>query len=323
MVVIIDLFIMRLLFTRVPETFRSIWAQGLVRVSTDGLSVEELMERFLRQFEETLNSRWSWLAGVFLAIGTFFITLGGLALLGIYQGPNTASQLIIYFFFTRLGFIGPILGFLIGLLIWRVAIIALYIHRFGKNFELNLIIAHPDKSGGLKLLGDLCLMIAFLLLVPALYLSFWGIVVASYQIEGIEFFARVWSDVFRKLLIVLSGTAFFLFIQPLYSVHMQMKKREIELRGELERLSQKIGQLSSEVWTHAETEEPDQGIEKMKSLEFMEDVYQKNRRIPTWPLDWGTIWKFVAGQAVPLLTFIGTSDPLISSVQALISSLSQ
>jgi hypothetical protein len=322
LVVIVDLFIMRVLFSRVPEAYRSIWAQGLIRAAKDSVSVEVSMARFLHQFEDTLNSRWSWLAGLFFAFGTFLVTLGGLALLGVYQGPSTASQLIFYFFFTRLGFIGPLLGLIIGLLVWRVAIIALYIHRFGKKYELNLIIGHPDKSGGLKPLGDLCLLIAFLLLVPAIYLSFWGIVITNYQIEGTEFYARVWSDVFRKLLILLSGSAFILFLQPLYSVHLQMKKREKELRGELERLSKKIGKLTSEIWAHAETGEPAQGIEKMKSLEFMEDVYQKNRRIPTWPLDWGSIWKFVGGQAVPLLTLIGTSDPLISSVQALISSFS-
>lgn len=321
-VVIVDLFIMRLLFARVPEAFRSIWAQGQVRASVDGSPVQESMVNFFLRFEKTLNSRWSWLIGSIFAIGSFFVTLGGRALLGVETGPSTASQLIVYYSFYRLGFISPIISFIVGLLVWRVAIIALYIHRFGKYYELNLIINHPDKSGGLRPLGNLCLIIAFLLLAPAIYLSFWGIMATNYQIPGIEFIVYVWSDVFRKLLLVLSASAFFLFLQPLYSVHIQMRRREKELRGDLERLSKKIGQLTREIWMYAETEEPAQGTEKVRALEFMEDVFQKNRRIPTWPLDWGIIWKFVAGQAVPILTLIGTSEPLIRWVQILISGFS-
>jgi len=322
LVAIIDLLILRILFERVGEALRSVWAQGLIRASSKEILAAEAFASFLQQFHRLSNSRWSWLVGVVFALGIFLISLGGLTLLGLYRSPNTAMQLINIFFIQRLGFIGPVIGYLLGLYAWRVGVIAWYVYRLGESFEIETLPNHPDKCGGLKALGDISLLIAFILLVPAIYLSFWGIIVNYYNIPGTDFYALVWSGVFRKLLVLLSGLAFLFFFMPLYQIHVQMLRRRQELHVELDRISQSISQLSLEIRAQAERMDATDGKEKLESLEFLEKVYQKSSAIPTWPFDTSMLWKFAAGQAVPLLTLLGTNDSVTAMVQALFSTFS-
>ena len=322
LVAIIDLILLRMLFEKVSEALRSVWSQGLVRASTDGLPLEESFSFFLQRFQHRLNTRWSWIVGVVFALGVFLISLGGLTLLGLYRSPNTAVQLINIFFVQRLGFIGPIIGYILGLFVWRVGVIALYTYHLGQSFEIDSFPNHPDRCGGLKSLGDLCLLIAFTLLVPAIYLSFWGIIVNYYDIQGTEFYAQVWSGVFRKLLVLLSGFAFFFFFMPLYQIHIQMSRRKQELHQELDRISQNISRLSLEIRSQAERMDAGDGKEKLATLEFLETVYQKSSVVPTWPFNASLVWKFAAGQAVPLLTLLGTNESVTAMVQALIGTFS-
>ena len=323
LVAIVDLLILSSLFRSVPAAFRSIWMQGLVQPGEDESSSVASQVSFIRSFQAAVNSRWSWLVGFLLAALVFFTSLTGLAILGIYKGPYTPGELLTFFFFGRLGFIGPILGFIIGLLVWRVIIIAYTILLFGRIFTIDMNPGHPDGCGGLKPLGNLCLSIAFIILVPAIFLSFWGIGVTLVDIPGASFFAENWSDTFRKLLILLSASAFFLFFLPLYYVHLEMARRQTELRDELDRLSLKIGQLREELRLSADTGDMGAGSQKLDALAFMEKVYQVNSEIPTWPFDTRMVWRFAAGQAVPLLTLLGTSPPVTGLVESLIKALSQ
>jgi hypothetical protein len=138
-----------------------------------------------------------------------------------------------------------------------------------------------------------------------------------------EIYAMLWSGLYRKWLVILSVAALFFFLQPLYRIHLQMKKQRQEIQLELDELSQRMGEISLELRTQAHTITPEQSAKKLASLEFMGKVYQENSRVPTWPFDWNIITKFVVAQAVPILSLVGTSAPLISVIQSLLSSLSQ
>jgi len=147
--------------------------------------------------------------------------------------------------------------------------------------------------------------------------------VTLFQIPGTSFFAENWSDVFRKLLILLSASAFFLFFLPLFYVHLEMARRQSELRDELDRLSLRIGQLPEELRLSADTGDMSAGSQKLDALAFMEKVYQVNSEIPSWLFDTRMVWRLAAGQAVPLLTLLGTSPPVIGLIDSLINALSQ
>ncbi|MCK4472108.1 MAG: hypothetical protein KAW49_10020 [Anaerolineae bacterium] len=322
LVAAVELFAIRVLFDKVPEALRTIWTRSLVGSSSDSQSAPEFSQ-FLRQFEGALNHRLAWLVGLIFAIASlaatypvrYFLTAGG--------SPFSPAELVSYYFFGNVAIIAALLGYVIGLLTWRVGVIAFFITSLGKRFELKIIPKHPDQSGGLRPLGDLCLTIALLLLLPACFLSYWGFVTTFFDAEGMEIYAMLWSGLYRKWLVILSVAALFFFLQPLYRIHLQMKKQRQEIQLELDELSQRMGEISLELRTQAHTITPEQGAKKLASLEFMGKVYQENSRVPTWPFDWNIITKFVVAQAVPILSLVGTSAPLISVIQSLLSSLSQ
>jgi hypothetical protein len=99
-----------------------------------------------------------------------------------------------------------------------------------------------------------------------------------------------------------------------------MQKRRREIMAELIVLTQRIDDLSEELRTKAHTFAPKDGEEKLEDLAFMKKVYLENSQIPTWPIEWQTFVKFISAQAVPVLSLIGTSEPVINLVTSILSS---
>lgn len=322
LVVAVELFVFRVLFDKVPEALRPIWTRGVISPSDESQPTARIFLQFLGQFEKALNSHLGWLVGLVFAILGLCATYPVRYFLEAGRSPFTPAQLFSYYFFGNGAIVAALLGYVIGLLTWRVGVIAFFVSNLGKRFELRIIPRHPDRSGGLRPLGDLCLAIALLLLPPACFLACWGFVAALFSTEDMEVYAVLWSGLYRRWLVVLSVAALLLFLQPLYHIHLQMQRRRREIQVELDELSERMGEISLELRTQAHTMTPEQGAEKQEALEFMEQVYQENSHVPVWPFDWNIITKFIAAQAVPILSLLGTSTPLISVLESLLSSLS-
>lgn len=315
----IEFIILGQLFRNLPEALESIWARDMLLYSNDTERHEKDFVKFINAFETTLNSRWSsgvGLLGAMAGIGAtypvrFFLQTG--------TSPFNFAGLLAYYLWGNAAFVAAPLGYLLGFLIWRVGVIAMHISKLGRNFEIGIQPNHPDQCGGLRPIGNLCLMIALLLLVPAIFLSVWGFATTFFNAGG-EIYNQLWSGLFRQWLVLLSALALFAFLWPLYSIHLQMQKQRRKVQTELDDLAQRIDELSTELRTQAYTLTPEQGEEKLKSLEFLKKVYEENSRIPAWPIDWQTILKFSSAQAVPLLSLLGTSESVIKLVGSIVAS---
>jgi len=62
---------------------------------------------------------------------------------------------------------------------------------------------------------------------------------------------------------------------------------------------------------------------RIRSMSFMEKVTRRTADIPTWPFQHAHTVAPVAGQAVPVLTLLGTSGPVIGVIQSLVEALGQ
>lgn len=318
--VIIELLIVSALFDKVPKALRTIWSRGLVGQPRDGQSVATAFTGFLQQFEATLNGRYAWLVGVIFAIGGLIATYPIRYWITTGSSPYDHLDGWVGFYLWSGAILEIPLAYLLGLLTWRFGVIAFFVARLGEQFELKVQPRHPDRSGGLKPLGDLCLTNAFLILVPVFLLSGW--VVAGTR-TGMEVYGLLWAGLFRKWLVVLSIAAAFLFFRPLYRIHQQMEKQRWGIQRELDELSGKIEEILLKLRTEADTLAPKEGAQRLEELKFMEQVYQESSQVPTWPFDWNIILKFVAAEAVPILSLTGATGPLIKVVESLISLLSK
>jgi hypothetical protein len=312
------LLILRALFLTTPRAFRSLWLQGVLRSAQDDQPVEVALVDFLDQFRKLLHSRWAWLVGALFVLGSYFVTYSGLVLLGLAESGNSPAELFMIFFVYRLGFIVVPPVFLLGMLFWRVGVVALFVILLVRRFSLDVMPNHPDGSGGLKPLGDICLLVACALLAPALF-SLWPFAATYFNIPHKDFYLNVWSQFFSQLIVVVSALGLLIFILPLYLIHQEMARRASELQVELDRISRTMGQLLDELRVQADQLDTAEGRKKAEKLEFLEEVYRKNSHIPTWPLNWGIIRRFAAAEAVPLLSLLGTSEQFQALVDPLVS----
>jgi hypothetical protein len=316
--VAVEVFVLNWLFRKLPESLELIWTRNLLFASGDSEQQGQEFKKFIQAFERSLNSRWAWSLGVGGAVIGFASTYPVRFFLQAHTNPFDTTGWFEYYFVGHWAIVAIPLGYVLGVLIWRVGMIAVYISKLGRHFEIRIQPNHPDQCGGLRPIGNLCLIIALLLLVPAIFLSIWGF--ATYFFTDSKVIDVLWSAMYRQGLVLLSISALIAFLWPLYSIHSQMQKQYREIQAELDDLAQRIDGLTAELRTQAYTLTPAQGEEKLKSLEFMEKVYRENSRIPVWPIDWRTMLKFSSAQVVPILALLGTSDPVIKVVGSVITS---
>ncbi|HKZ70399.1 MAG TPA: hypothetical protein VJ020_09985 [Anaerolineales bacterium] len=317
--VAVELFVLDQLFRNLPEALELIWARDLLFAGSDPEHRDQEFIKFINAFEAALNSRWSAAVGLLGAVAGLGATYPVRYFLQSGVSPFNPAELLAYYLWGNAALVAAPLGYLLGLLSWRVVVIAVYISRLGRSFEIRLQPQHPDRCGGLKPIGNLCLIIALLLLAPAIFLSVWGFAITFFNASG-EIYSQLWSGLFRQWLVLLSVLSLIAFLWPLYSLHLQMQKQRRKVQTELDDLAQRIDEISTELRTQAHALTPEQGGAKLKSLELMEKVYLENSRIPVWPIDWPTILKFSGAQAVPILSFLGTSEPVIKLVGSIITS---
>lgn len=306
----------QILFDRLPKVLETIWRRGLIDVPSNETGIHTFLE-YLNQFEAALNAKYELGLALLFSFGSLFATYPFRYWMIAKHFPFDFLGMMIYYFGGQAAIIAPILGFIVGVLAWRVGTIAYFIGVLGEKFPLKIQINHHDQSGGLKPLGDLAFNIAIILLIPAIFLGIWGFVTTFFNDPSLEGYIVIWGSLFRQLLVLLGILSIFAFIQPVYKIHLRMEEYAQKIRAELDSLSLKIETLSHELRSEADEIEPQEGEEKLRAIGFMKKVYDENSQVPTWPFNWTTIFRFASAQAIPLLSLVGTSGPVVEIIKGL------
>lgn len=308
----------QILFDRIPKVLETIWRRGLIDAPSNDAATPTFLE-YIDQFEAALNAKYEMGLALLFAAGSLFATYPFRYWMIANQFPFDFPGMMVYYFGGQAAIIAPILGLIVGMLAWRVGTIAYFIGVLGEKFPLKIQINHHDQAGGLKPLGDLAFNIALILLIPAIFLAIWGFVTTFFKDPALEGYITLWGGLFRQLLVLLGVLSIFAFIQPVYKIHLRMEDYAQKIRAELDSLSLKIETLSHELRSEADEIDPQQGEEKLRTIGFMKKVYDENSHVPTWPFNWKTIFRFASAQAIPLLSLIGTSGPVIEVIKGLFS----
>lgn len=155
--------------------------------------------------------------------------------------------------------------------------------QLGTRFELDVHAQHPDRSGGLRPVGELCLINALILAVPALDLGIWILVL---QTQGL-------GAVYAAMIPVLLVLATLVFVQPLYAIHRAIMRSRSRLRPTLDALSAEIDRLAMEQLNAAASTHTDSVKQLSERLSLLRQTYQENHDIPVWPFDKRILGKFV------------------------------
>lgn len=308
----------QVLFERFPKALESIWRRGAI-TSLSEHSDNNLFLAYIDQVEAALNAKYAWLVALVCSVAALFATYPFRYYVQANRFPFGFWETLGYYFGAQAAVIAPVLGIIVGILIWQVGVIAYFIGRIGEKFSLKIQVSHQDQCGGLKPIGDLAFYIAIIILIPAIFLSVWGFVTTIFDNPSLQVYVTLWGDLFRQLLVLLSLFSILAFIQPLYKIHIHMEANAHLIKNELDNLSRRIEALSFELRSQADTITPEQGEEKLRAIEFMKKVYEENKTIPTWPFNWKTVTQFAGAQIVPVLSLIGTSGPMVEIIKGLFS----
>lgn len=290
-------------------------------------SFEQAFHAYVGDFQAWLNHRLSWLLGLFFALVlafSFSYRFGqgfSFAWFGYLFGPIPWVD--------SLGILGQIvIAYLIGLLAWRMLVIAVQVSRLGDRFDLHVQVQHPDKSGGLKPLGDLCFSNALIISILGIFLGGWIILIdfslanpgSASLLAGFGGYQR-WEPFFRQLLLIFVALAVLAFFMPLYAVHLAMLRKRVEIQQMLDGISARIDQLTMQLLDRAEDMGVEQAEQVAKEIAHLQQVYQNNSQIPVWPFDKIHLFKFVSTQAVPILGLTNIGPGILELVKSLLGLL--
>lgn len=336
--VTISAFLLSYQINKLPGVLRGLWDGGLVDLRKNGQSAQSddskrvnriwwrrLFKRsrpasgsldedyriYIQDFQRWLNSRLSWILGLYFV----WIISKPHPIHWGYSLDLALGRFCIY-----------IIAFAIGLLTWRIIFIAVMVLQLGNRFDLAVKLQHPDKSGGLKPLGDLCFINALIVSVLGIYLGGWIFIMVirnpAGQIPEIPFL--IFSDqgdfisFFSRLLILFVILAILVFIIPLYSVHLSMLRKKAEIQHRLEAIGLRIDRLTRLLLERAEDMGVGEAEEIAKEIDQLQQVYESNRMTPVWPFDVSHLIKFITAQIPPVLGLTALDEPMKVLIQTIL-----
>jgi hypothetical protein len=279
--------LLRLLNEKVPVLLATIWHRQLLQSRTPKHDVTHEFAEFVKETQRSLNRKGNWLWGIlFVAMlnAAFNDELGRFWDFTWIDGdwrvlvPGVAVLTAL------------LLGFFAG----RMVAIARCVQQLGIRFELNMQRQHPDRSGGLLPVGELCLINALILIVPAIHLGIWILLLQGSNL----------SLVYASMIPILLALAALVFFRPLESVHRAMIRSGGEMRVELDALSLDIDQLARQQLRVAAAQRTDEVKELDEKLGSLRRTYEENRDIPKWPFDGAILVKFITSMVIPIIGLV-------------------
>jgi hypothetical protein len=278
----------------------------------------ELTPRYLyyiNQFESALNHRFSWMFGVGLS-AIMYVSFS----IRLYQTSHRwwshlldwPLSLVQKGDWSYLAFAASqlLLAFVLGLLLWRMAVAAHKVYQVGDLFDLKLQVTDPDQCAGLKPLGDVCLTNALILTVPAIFMAAWLIAIPAFGDRFTYYVAY-----YHSLLWIVFALALVAFLQPLYGVHRAMVRGRVKLQGPLDDVDQRIADLTNRLLRDAGTANFEQLDELRKELAARREIYDLNANVAVWPFNRKLLGRFSLAQFIPLLSLTGIGPAFVDTLE--------
>ena len=273
---------------------------------------------FIKRFESALNHRFSLIFAVVLT-GIMYVSFS----IRIYQTSHRwwthlidwPVMLVQTGYWSYLAFAASqlVFAFVLGLLLWRMAVAAHKVYQLGSIFDLKLQVSHPDNCGGLRSLGDLCLTNALILTTPAIFLAAWLTVIPAYGPFSYRYSSYV--SFYYVLLWIVVVLALVAFVQPLYGVHRAMARERARLQAPLDEVELRIAHLTQRLLEGAGTANTEQLDDFRKQVAALREIYELNANVPVWPFDRKLLGRFSLAQFIPLLSLTGVAPAVVATLE--------
>ena len=263
-----------------------IWEPYNIQELYDGLRArvrrEEMIPEHILKFTSLFGMRiWSWIALLAAVLQSAYIIYFQLNLPPGWQNIN-------YLMIALLVILRFISVYALFHLLFRKIISIYLINRFMQEYNVEVAPLHPDRAGGLKVLGRYVLSVGFIIGVVGLL---FGMTLLRIRL-GLE----PLTTEFIIDLVVYALAAPTLFVLPLWQAHRLMigarEKIILDISKELEE------QFFMSMKNLREARLTSEDADGLKALEELYDLAEK---IPTWPLDFRILSQFGAVVLLPVI----------------------
>lgn len=178
---------------------------------------------------------------------------------------------------------------------WVMYVTGKYLDKLTAKFKLNIQPSHPDKCGGLKSLGSFCLNMALIIILLAMFQSFYGL-----TFNPKSFWSLGTIDFMVPLILVVAYLAFLL---PLFGIHRQMVKRRNEDEDEY---ANRISKLEANLRSSLDNGESKKAKAIKDEIEATQLLNPSKTSFQTWPFNTAILLTFFLAQIVPILSLIAS-----------------
>lgn len=273
--------------TSIPDMVVALWENKVIQSRIEPEPSIKQYNAYLREFETKVNNKKEF---SLISISIPIIIL--LSLYGYYKAltieyPAVTSYDIRFFPLSGIVFYAAIvfLFYLVIPTLYKGFLSILLPRKLHREFSIRARPLHPDKCGGLKSLGDLCIRFDYIFLI--------GVVSSIFHLllsEGTE------SEMYFYFFLAYAFLVTFFFLYPLWPIHNVMKVQKYDL---LNKLNDTLDPLYLDIAGSADID-----TKNLEKIDRMDMIYSRVSNMPVWPFDTGGLIRFLTTVCVPFVGII-------------------
>ena len=181
---------------------------------------------------------------------------------------------------------------LVFMLVRQMAVL-IGLNRFFVEFSVEIQPLHPDRAGGLRMLGDY-------VFTNGLVVAIVGLILGMELLRVRADLAVMTPELYGELAVYFLAAPSVFFLLPLYSAHIRMVEAKQKLLAEI------AEQFDLEYRVLLEGLRQDVlKLEEVERMEAIQKIYEITQSSPDWPFNLALVSKFGAVVLLPVLVPLG------------------
>ena len=290
----------------IGPTIASLFSNGVVSGSADA-EPAEIQATCERTLDRLLNHPARILPAAGIALGTLYYyveRLDGVTIPAASQPFLNVLDVLLYFVPT------VCYAYFVGIVVWKLFATSLFFQFFPDRYVVVPRFLHPDGACGFLPLGDLCLRIMYVAVIPTVLSGLF--LLAYFAPQGIAGYLYPNETLlfgFTPLILGVGAIGLVIGFLPLFKFHLTIIKHKDGWTRELRALAERIIAEKAKILRPPDDLGAVPIDAVLQTISRLQSHYEASQKVRMWPVDGGLvarIWASVALLSGQLLAFVET-----------------
>ena len=289
----------------IGPTISSLFSNGVAAARTEEASeLDTIQGQCAQTLERQLNHSVRIVIALIMAFATLYYYVRRMGGLAVFDRSSSALQIldVILYFLPTVCY-----AYFVGTVTWRLFVTSWFFLRFPDRYALTPRFLHPDGACGLLPLGDLCLRMMYVAVIPTVISALF--LLAHFAPDGIAGYLAANTTLlygFTPLILSVGIIGLVIGFLPLFRFHLTLIRHQDEWTAQLAVLADRIITEKARIMTPSEDSTALPLDVVLNTITGLQSHYEASRRVRMWPVDTGQvtrIWGSVALVSGQLLAF--------------------